>query len=217
MEPAQTPSRARVNLCRSSQSQGQKRKRGLEEEESDIRQQGLSSSTDKPAAAFTSLSKKNLAKLNKLNRQEDSKKEDSKGSCGMVNKKRSYSRSSVADTHEDATTTVSTSTHKSSLSLSNYRLINLARQKIVFQHKSVPEHIQTRLDSIFHTNISEDDRSEVTSIAKSLCDDFADVLKAACHKDDFVGLIYQALGTMNKRLLGQNFALRRKAGRASNP
>ena len=79
----------------------------------------------------------------------------------------------------------------------------------------MPEHLQTRLDSIFQSLISEDDKREVTSIAKSLCDDFADVLKAACREDDSVELIYHALESMNKKLLGQSFAVRRKAGKTS--
>lgn len=81
----------------------------------------------------------------------------------------------------------------------------------------MPEHVQTRLDSIMQSLISKDDKREVTSIAKSLCDDFADVLKAACREDDSVEQIYHALELINKRLLGQTYAIRRKAGKASKP
>ena len=77
--------------------------------------------------------------------------------------------------------------------------------------------MQTRLDRIFQSHISEDDKREVTSIAKSLCDDFADVLRAACREDDSVELIYSALELMNKKLLDQAFAIRRKAGKILKP
>ena len=168
-------------------------------------------STDKPAVSFTPLNKKNLVKLDKLNRQKDLEAFD-----GMPNK-RSRSQSNITDLSEDTITTVSASTHKSSLSLSNYRLITLDRQRIVFQHNNMPEHVQTRLDSIMQPLISEEDKREVTSIAMSLCDDFADVLKAACREDDSVEQIFHALESMNKKLLGQSYAIRRKAGKASKP
>ena len=130
----------------------------------------------------------------------------------MLAKKRSRSQSSTTDVTKDNITTVSVSTHKSSLSLSNYRLIVLDSQHIVFEHGHAPEQVQTRLDSIFQSPISEDDKREVTCIAKSLCDDFVNVLGAACREDDSVELIFGALELMNKKLLDQAFAIRRKAG-----
>ncbi|KAL8726714.1 MAG: hypothetical protein Q9166_006541 [cf. Caloplaca sp. 2 TL-2023] len=192
------------------QPRGWKRKRGQEEAEPNKRRQGPSPPADKPAAAFTRLNKKDLTELNKLNRRKEPKAIDA-----MLEKKRSgkrsRSRTSTTEISDDNTTTVSTSTHKSSISLSNYRLITLDRQRIVFEHGHIYEHVQTRLDSIFQSPVSEDDEREVTSIAKSLCDDFADVLKAACREDDSVELIYRALESINKNLLGQAFAIRRKA------
>lgn len=131
--------------------------------------------------------------------------------------KRSRSRSSRTDFSEDNNTIVSASTHKSSLSLSNYRLINLDRRRIVFEHGPLPEEVQARLDSVLQSRISEDDRREITIIAKSLCEDFPDVLRAACREDDSMELIYRALDSINKILLDQDFAIRRKAGTASKP
>lgn len=81
----------------------------------------------------------------------------------------------------------------------------------------MPEQVQTRLDSIFQSPISEDDKREVSFIAKSLCDRFVPVLGAACSEDDSVELIFGALESMNTKLLGEVFAIRRKAGKALNP
>ena len=211
LKPAQPLSKTPENLDESPRSRGRKRKHGLGEEGSHKRRRAPLPSTDKPAVAFTPLNKKDLAELDKLNRQKDPEAFD-----GMKNK-RSRSQSTITDLSEDTLTTVSASTHKSSLSLSNYRLITLDRQRIVFQHNNMPEHVQTRLDSIMQPLISEEDKREVTSIAKSLCDDFADVLKAACREDDSVEQIFHALESMNKKLLGQTYAIRRKAGKASKP
>ena len=212
LESVQSLSKALELLGESPQSRGRKRKRGREEEESDNRRQRPSPPTDEPAVAVKRLNKKDLEELNKLNRRKEPEVFDD-----MLKKKRSRSRSSITDVSEDNTTTVSAFTHKSSLSLSNYRLINLDRQRIVFEHGHVPKQVQTRLDFIFQSRFSEDDKREVTSIAKSLCDDFSDVLRAACREDDSVELIYRALELMNKKLLDQAFAIRRKAGKAPKP
>ena len=208
LKPAQQLSKTPENLDEFPRSQGPKRKRGLKEEESYKRRRAPLPSTGKPAVAFTPLNKKDLAELDKLNRQNDPEVFDS------MKNKRSRSHSSITDLSED-TTTVSTSTHKSSLSLSNYRLTTLDSHRIVFQHNNMPEHIRTRLDSIMQSPVSEDDKREVTSIAKSLCDNFADVLKAACREDDSVEQILHALESLDKKLLGQTYAIRRKARKVS--
>lgn len=75
----------------------------------------------------------------------------------------------------------------------------------------MPEHVQTRLDFIMQSPFSEDDKREVTAIAKSLCDEFA------CREEDSVVQIFHALESLNKKLLGQTYAIRRKAGKASKP
>ncbi|KAI4148690.1 MAG: hypothetical protein LQ340_004988 [Diploschistes diacapsis] len=69
----------------------------------------------------------------------------------------------------------------------------------------MPEHVQTRLDFIMQSPFSEDDKREVTAIAKSLCDEFA------CREEDSVVQIFHALESLNKKLLGQTYAIRRKA------
>ena len=193
-------------LCETPPSRAQKRKSGLEEKGLNHRQQGPSPPADKPVVAFKRLNKKHLDELNRLNRCQEPE---------MAKTKRSRSQSSITDVTEDNTTTVSTP--KSSLSLSNYRLINLDRQRIVFEHGHMPEQVQTRLDSIFRSPISEDDQREVAVIANSLCDDFINILRAACREDDSVELIYNALELMNKKLLNQAFAIRRKAGKTFKP
>ena len=195
----------------SFETRGRKRKRG-EEGESDNRRQEPSPPVESPAGTVKELNRKNLEELNRLNRRKDPELFDQ-----MSVKKRSRSRSSITGVSEDKNATVSVCTHKSSLSLSNYRLINLDRQRIVFEHGRVPEHVQTRLDSIFQSYLSEDDKREVASIAKSLCDDFVDVLGAACCEDDSVELIFGALELMNKKILDQAFAIRRKASKAPQP
>ncbi|MCJ1356014.1 MAG: hypothetical protein MMC33_006008 [Icmadophila ericetorum] len=162
LKPAQPLSKTPKNLDESPRSQGRKLKRGLEEEESHKRRRAPSPSAGKPAVAFTPLNKKDLAELDKLNRQKDPEAFD-----GMKNK-RSRSQSSITDCSEDTITTISVSTHKSSFSLSNYRLITLDRQRIVFQHNNLPEHVQMRLDFVLQSLISEDDKREVTSIARLL-------------------------------------------------
>lgn len=212
MESVQSLSKAPEILGESPQARGRKRKRGPEEEESDNGRHGPSPPTDKPAVAIKRFNKKDLEELNKLNRRKEPEVLDD-----MSEKKRSRSRSSLTDLSEDNTTVVSASTHKSSLSLSNYRLINLDRQRMVFEHGHMPKQVQTRLDSIFQSRISEDDKWEVTSIAQSICGDFADVLGAACREDDSVELIYRALELMNKKLLDQAFAIRRKARKPPKP
>lgn len=212
LESIQSLLKAPEILGESTQARGRKQKRGPEEEESDNRRQGPSPPTDKPAVAIKRLNKKDLKELNKLNRRKEPEVLDD-----MTEKKRSRSRSSITDFSEDNITVVSASTHKSSLSLSNYRLINLDRQRMVFEHGQMSEQVQTRLDSIFQSHICEDDKREVTTIAQSLCDDFADVLGAACREDDTVELIYRALELMNKKLLDQVFAIRRKACKPPKP
>ena len=211
LKPAPPLSKTPENPIWFPQSQGRKRKRGVEEEELHKRQRAPLPTQDNPGVAFTPLNKKDLAELDKLNHQKDPEVFNS------MKNKRSRSQSSITDPSEDTTTTVSASTHKSSLSLSNYRLITLDRQRIVFQHNDMPEHVHTRLDSIMQSPISEDDKHEITSIARSLCDDFADVLKAACREDDSVEQIFHALELMNKKTLGQTYAIRRKAGKSSKP
>lgn len=207
LESVQSPLKAPEILGESPQARGRKQKRGPEEEESDNRRQGPSLPTDKPAVAIKRLNKKDLKELNKLNRRKEPEVLDD-----MSEKKRSRSRSSITDFSENNITVASAST-QSSLSLSNYRLINLDRQRMVFEHGQMSEQVQTRLDSIFQSHICENDKREVTTIAQSLCDDFA----AACREDDSVELIYRALELMNKKLLDQVFAIRRKACKSPKP
>ena len=212
--PLQAPEEA-VEFTQ-SQGRGRKRKREPEEEGLDTRRPAPPPPPDEPAIAPKPLSKKNLAELNMLNRRKELETVDD-----MAGKKRSLSRrSSVTGDSGDNTTTVSAasvsaSVPKSSLSLSNYRLINLDLQRIVFEHDGVPKHVQTRLDSIFQSETSEEDEQKIDSIARAMCKDFAQVLKAACREDDSVELICRALESMNKELLGEVFAFRRKAGKKS--
>ena len=108
--------------------------------------------------------------------------------------------------------TASQSSLKSSYSQSDYRMINLDRARIVIRHKGLPEHIQSRVDSIIQPETSEEMKSILFSIADSLCDAFPVVLEVASREDDSVEIIYRALESMDTELFSKVFAFRRKAG-----
>ena len=128
----------------------------------------------------------------------------------MGDRKRTLSRrSSTVEVTQDATSVTS---QKSSLSLSDYRLISLERVRIVVRHRDIPEHIQSQVDVIIQPEISEHRKSVLLSIVDDLCDAFPDVLEVASREDDCVELIFRALEAMDSRLFGKVFAFRRKAG-----
>jgi len=128
----------------------------------------------------------------------------------MGKPKRSLSqRSSTTEMDQDV---ISTSTLRSSLSLSNYRLISLKRARIVVQHRGLPEHVQSRVDSIIQPGTFHERDVVLSSIIDSLCDAFPKVLEVASREDDSVELIYGALDSMNNKLFSKLFSFRRKAG-----
>ena len=107
--------------------------------------------------------------------------------------------------------TASVSSQKSLLLHSDYPLISLDRARIVVRHRGLPEHIQSRIDSIIQPETSEERKRVLYSISDSLCDAFPDVLEVASREDDSVELIYRAPESIGGELFGKAFAFRRKA------
>ena len=192
------------------QSREQKRKRGPVEDESNNRREGSSSPIDSSAIPIKRLTKKNLKELNRLNYHENPEVVD-----GMVGK-RSRSKSGITNPSQDNSIS-STPTDKTSLTLSNYRLINLHHQLIGIEHGFIPQQLQTRLDSIFQSDVSENDKREVATIAKSIRNKSINVLSVASREDDSVELFINALEFLNEKLLDEAFAMHRKAGKVPKP
>lgn len=166
-----------------------------------MKRQRKNSPLVEPVPSATTLNWENLEKLNSETAAETS---------GMGERKRTLSRrSSNADTNQDG---ASVTSQKSSLSLSDYRLVTLERARIVVRHRDIPEHVQSRVDAVIHPEISEDRKSILFSIADDLCDAFPDILEVASREDDCVEPISRALEIMNSKLFGKVFAFRRKAG-----
>lgn len=128
----------------------------------------------------------------------------------MAEKKRSLSRRS--STTEMSRDTTSVFSQKSSLSHSDYRLISLNRARIVVRHRGLPDHVQSRIDSIIQPETSEERKIVLFSIIESLCHAFPNVLEGANREDDSVELIYRALESMSSELFSKVFAFSRKAG-----
>ena len=129
----------------------------------------------------------------------------------MAEKKRTLSRqSSISEMSQGI---ASVSSQKTSLSLANYRLNSLDKARIVFQHRGIPEHLEHRVSAIIQPELDEEKETLVFSVADDLSNGFPKVLEVACREDDNVELIYQAMETMNRKLFGEAFAFRRKAGR----
>lgn len=207
-ESVQSHSRAPEIPGDPPQSRGPNRKLGPEEQEADHRRERPWPATDSTAVTAKPLTKKNLKQLDRLNRRENSEVPND-----TFTRKRSQSRTSITDPSEHDIMTFTRTTNKSSLSLADYRLITLAYRNIVVEHGDVPESLRMRLDSIFLSHISEDDKQEVTAFAKSICCDIIDVLGRASYEDDHVDMIVRALHSMNEKLLGGAFAMCKKAGK----
>ncbi|KAL9622616.1 MAG: hypothetical protein Q9160_003113 [Pyrenula sp. 1 TL-2023] len=110
--------------------------------------------------------------------------------------------------HEDLDT-VSQITQKSSFSASHYRNSVLKDVNICFQFRRVPDHIRNRFTTIIQAEVSPDRKKELSLIAQTFQDDFADVLDTAAREDDCLELFYQALSSMG---YNESLAFRRKAG-----
>ena len=137
--------------------------------------------------------------------------ESEKGGGRRGSKRRASTRNdnaSMASTSTGYPDNSSQITHKS-LSASNYRHHILKRANIRFQFRHVPEDVGARIATILERQILPERRTELSRIARTLHDSFADVLDTAAREDDCIEPFYQALSSMG---YGESLALPRKAG-----
>lgn len=112
--------------------------------------------------------------------------------------------STWSDLPQDSTTVTASST-----SPARYRYDILNNAKIIVHHVTPPKDIQSQVNAIFNRRISKERRSEISSIAKGMCNEFIAITQANRREDDCVEVVITALETMDKEKV---FAFVRKAG-----
>ena len=117
-------------------------------------------------------------------------------------------RSSTADLNQD---TASTRSQASSYTTTaaNYRFAILDSARVFIRPGPPPMEIQPRINSVFQHVVTEERKRQLSRVAKSLCDDFVDVLDGPNREDDCVEPIHRALSSMDN---DRKFSFPRKAG-----
>ncbi|KAL9039410.1 MAG: hypothetical protein Q9180_002545 [Flavoplaca navasiana] len=191
-KPVQQPSTASSSSSKHRPSTGRKRQRDSDDEYSSKRRRRGSRTV---VQSVQELSKTNLKEHNKQTKSETS----------MGAGKRSLSRrTSTADMSQD---TASVSSQKSS-TFANYRWIILDSARVYAENGPIPKNIQTRVDTIIQPTLSESKEKELSTISKTFCNNFVDVMKGASREDDSVEPIYVALTSLDS---GKNFLFPRKS------
>ncbi|KAI4134333.1 MAG: hypothetical protein LQ341_006039 [Variospora aurantia] len=186
------PSTASSNPIKPLPRTGQKRQRNSEDECSSKRRRRDSTTVVK---SVQELSKTNLEEHDRQTRSETS----------MGGGKRSLSRrTSTADMSQD---TASVSSQKSS-TFANYQWITLDSARVYVENGPIPKNIQTRVDTIIHPTLSKTKEKELSTISKTFCNDFVDVMKGASREDDSVEPIHAALTSLDS---GKKFLFPRKS------
>ncbi|KAL8651852.1 MAG: hypothetical protein Q9210_003026 [Variospora velana] len=191
-DPVQQPSTASSNPTQPLPRTGRKRQRDSEDEcSSKRRRRDLGTVV------------KSVQELSKTNLEEHDRQTESETSMGGG--KRTLSRrTSTADMSQD---TASVSSQKSS-TCANYRWITLDSARVYAENGPIPKNIQTRVDSIIRPILSKPKEKELSTISKTFCNDFIDVMKGASREDDSVEPIHAALTSLDS---GKKFLFPRKS------
>ncbi|KAL8884547.1 MAG: hypothetical protein Q9192_006820 [Flavoplaca navasiana] len=176
----QQSSTAFSNSSKLRPSTGRKRQRDSEDEYSSKRRRGSRTVIQ------------SVQELSKTNLKEHNRQTESETSMGAG--KRSLSRrTSIADMSQD---TASVSSQKSS-TFANYRWITLDSARVYAENGPIPKNIQTRVDTIIQPTLSKSKEKELSTVSKTFCNNFVDVMKGASREDDSVEPIHAALTSLD--------------------
>ena len=117
-------------------------------------------------------------------------------------------RSSTADLNQETASTRS-QTSSYTTTAANYRFSILDNARIFIRPGPPLIEIQPRINAVFHHVVTEERKRQLSRVAKSLCDDFVDVLDGPNREDDCVEPIHHALSSMDN---DRKFSFPRKAG-----